>query len=175
MKRRLTTVVLVVTAMVALSGCTESSREAVVPAGKVSDQQLTVYGTQRRLSYKDTCGNNGPLAVCVDRIAISETSTVIEARVRNSTQSAYSYGYTSDAPVALVNERGATLLHPSENHSAIKERFEPGETPVKFSLAGRLEGEPAIFSLNGIQLPDEARTNLVQGDEFSIQVRLGGG
>lgn len=151
MKETIAIFLAVMTSVIA-AGCMEKSGPAQTErmGKKVADRRLNVYSSVRRLSYRDACGRNGPITICVDGIVISDAATIIETRITNSSPQAYSNGNVPRVAVL----RG---MDPSERLDAIEERpcepVQPGERRLLFRADRHFEGDPMALSVDDIGKP----------------------
>lgn len=147
--RKTIAIFLAVMISVIVAGCVEKSGPAQTErtGKKVVDQRLNVYSSIRRLSYRDACGRNGPITICVDGIVISDTATVIETRITNSSPQTYSNGNVPRVAVL----RG---VEPGERLDAIEqwpcEPVQPGERRLLFRADRHFEGDPMALSIDDI-------------------------
>jgi hypothetical protein len=155
----------IMTALIAVlpAGCTSKPGEPVMTGKKVTDQLLATYAPLRRLTYRDACGSEGTLTVCVDRITISDTATLVETRIRNSSKSPYFRGYASGATAVLTNAADETGSLIGGNAGG---NPQTGEMKVQFRMEGHFRGEPAALAVNG------SGKSAASG-EFPVVVRLG--
>lgn len=148
------------------AACTTKPGDAGIRTRKVADQRLAAYTPIRRLTYRNACGSDGALTICVDRINMSDTATLVEARVRNASPLLYLQGNMKEASVLLADDAGMTLVWgngESMEYQGLEERV------VHFRMEGHFSGEPTIFMLNNIRRksPEHADRG------FSIVARLG--
>lgn len=163
--------IFVIASVVVLTGvcaaCTTTPGDGGVKVGKIADQRLAAYTPIRRVTYRDVCSSEGPLTVCIDRISMSETSTLVEARIRNASPQPYLQGNMKEASVLLADDTGRSLIwenrEPME-YQGLEERI------VHFKMAGHFSGEPSILMMNNIK----RKSPRDKGREFSIVARLGG-
>lgn len=146
--------------------CTTKPGGAGDTPKKVADQRLATYTPIRRLTYRNACGSEGPLTICVDRITLSESAALVEARIRNSSSERYVQGAAKEASVLLADNSGMTLAW-----SKVGPMEYPGteEMVVHFRMEGHFSGEPYAVVLNSIR---KKRTEH-GGHGFSIVAMLG--
>lgn len=148
------------------TACTTTPGNAEVRSNKVSEQRLAAYAPIRRLTYRDACGSEGALTVCVDRISISDSATLVEARIKNASRQPCFLEDTKAASVLLADGSGMTREWDNAGGMELK----AGEERVaRFRFEGRFSGEPAIFMVNNV------RTKSVNqaGRGLSVVARLG--
>lgn len=145
-------------------GCTTKTDEAGAATKKVADQRLATYNAIRRLTYKNACGSEGALSICVERILTSETATVVEAKVKNTSSYSYLNGGTSTATILLRSDANETLRCVGDKTFSLKS----GETDIKFQMQGQLKGEPTVFIMSDISHPATEQNN----KDLSILVNL---
>lgn len=155
--------------MVTAAGCTGKSGDSGVTGKKVADQRLAVYNSIRRLLYRDACGSAGPITICVDKIVISDTATVVETRVRNSSAQAYLDDNAGGAGVLRAAGTDEALqLHPERAGQSVG----PGESRLVFRVEDKFQGNPAVLAINKVVgiyaegMPEQSNGGL------SILVRL---
>jgi hypothetical protein len=136
---------------------------------KVADQLLNSYSPVRRLTYRDACGGDGALTVCVERISISDSATLVEVRVRNGNRFSYVLGGPGGR-VFLADADGETIA----GDRVSERQLEPGEVPMLFRMSGRLRGEPVLLTLQGIERPPMLEPPYQAGKRASLEVRLAG-
>lgn len=148
------------------AACTTKPGGAGDVPRKVADQRLATYTPIRRVTYRNACGSNGPLTVCVDRITLSAAAAVVEARIRNSSPERYVQGAAREASVSLADNTGKTLAWsnggPME-YPGLEERF------VRFRMEGDFSGEPHRVLVNRIREKRKEQTD----HGFSIVTLLG--
>jgi hypothetical protein len=144
------------------AGCTAKPGDTVEATRKVSDQLLATYIPLRRLSYRNACGSEGVVTICVERISISDDTTLVEARIINASQSRYPLGNGSDDALILANDAGERLVWGSGKPG---EYVKPGVVDMRFRMAGHFTGEPASLTMNAAGA----------GRGRAIMVRLGAG
>ena len=147
-------------------GCTAKPGDAGVKSRKVADQRLATYTPIRRLSYRNACGGEGPLTLCVERVTLSDSAALVEIRIRNMSQETYVQGTAGAASVFLADEAGIRLAWSSAD---LLEYPGQEERIVRFRMEGNLGGEPHAVMLNNI------RRKSVQdaGHGFSVVATLG--
>jgi len=148
------------------AACKTESGDAGGRPGKVADQRLATYSPIRRLTYRDVCGSEGPLTLCVDRVILSDNATLVEARVTNVSSQPYVSGNVEEATVLLANDTGMALV---SNKGESMEFQGMQERAVRFKMEGPFGGEPATFIVNNIRRKSQQRTD----PGFSVTVRLG--
>ena len=148
------------------SACTTSPQSAEVRPRKVVEQRLAAYTPLRRLTYRDACGSEGPLTICVDRISVSDTATLVETRVKNALSQPYLLEGAKESAVLLADDAGMIV----ESYQAWHREWQGlEERVVHFRLEGHFSGEPAIFTVKNIR-----RKSPEHADKgFFIVVRLG--
>ena len=158
--------VLVLVLVTACAACTTPPGTAGERTRKVAEQRLAAYTPIRRLAYRDACGSDGPLTVCVDRISISDSAVLVEARIRNASSQSYLQGNTGGTSVLLADDTGTMQVGyngEAVEFQGVKERV------VHFRMEGHFAGEPAIFTMNTIR-----KKGAAQADQaMSIMARLG--
>jgi hypothetical protein len=145
-------------------GCTTKSDEAGVTTKKVAEQRLVTYDTIRRLIYKDACGSEGPLSICVERILISGTATVVEAKIKNVSSYSYLNGGVSTAMILLKSDSNEKISCVNDKPLSLKS----GETNIKFQMQGHFKGEPIVFVMSDFVSLSPLRSN----KNLSILVNL---
>lgn len=147
------------------AACTTKPKDVGIRPRKVADQRLAAYTPIRRLTYRDVCGSEGQLSICVDRISMSDSATLVEARIRNTSPQSYVQENMKKASVLLADDAGMTLVWDNwENmeYLGLQERV------VHFRMEGHFSGEPTILMVNNIR-----RKSLEHVDRgFSIVARL---
>lgn len=164
--KRLTKIAVITVLVTACAACTTQPGTTGDRTKKVAEQRLAAYTPIRRLAYRDACGSDGPLTVCVDRISISDSAVLVEARIRNASPQPYLQGNRSGASVLLADETGMTLVGYNGEAMEFQGVKEKG---VHFRMEGHFAGEPAIFMVNDIR-----KKGAAQADQaMSIMARLG--
>jgi hypothetical protein len=125
------------------AGCTPRPQGKGATPRKVGDQLLAVYTPLRRLSYRNACGSSRDITICVDRISISDSVTLVETRLSNASRSGFSLTTTDEAAI-LVNQAGERVVGESRDGKYLR----PGDTTMRFRLEGHLAGEPAALTVN---------------------------
>jgi len=162
---RLVTILIAAVLAASCAACTTKAGETGIGARKVADQRLATYTPIRRLTYRNVCGSEGPLTICVDRINMSDTATLIEAKIRNSSPQPYLQAGMKEASVLLTDDTGMTLVWDngeSMEYRGLEERV------AHFRMEGHFRGEPAILKVNNIRRKSPEHAD----QEFSIMVRL---
>jgi hypothetical protein len=146
--------------------CTTNSGDAGISSRKVADQRLAAYSPIRRLTYLNACGSEGPLTVCVDRITLSDSAALVEARIRNTSPQVYIQENMNEASVILADDAGKSLAWDNKES---REYQGAEEKVLRFRMEGHFSGEPTILMMNNIR-----RKNLGRPDQgVSIAARLG--
>jgi hypothetical protein len=163
---RIAVFIMAVVLAASCTACTTTPGDTGTRAGKVADQRLAAYTPIRRLTYRDVCGSEGPLTICVDRITLSDDAALVEARVRNASPQPYVQGDMKEASVILEDDTGMTLVWDNvggTEYQGLEERV------VRFRMEGHFSGEPAIIMVNNIR-----RKSSEPADRgFSLVARLG--
>lgn len=134
---------------------------------KVSEQRLSTYTPLRRLSYRNACGSNGPITLCVERITISENAALLEMRIHNSSERPYVLGNGSPPSLLLTNSGGSALKGQIE-------KLEQIPASAAKHLCCKLDGN-ITGKLKELNMEDIAATHHPQGKRYNkITVALGG-
>lgn len=152
----------------ASAGCTGKPEGVGTPGKKIADQRLATYSPIRRLTYRDACGSEGPITVCVDRIVVSDAATVIEARIRNASFHASPQAFAPKA--TLRGERPGEALDLREGKPGAA--LEPGERKAVFMADGHFEGNPVAITLSDFARPEGSEKLEPSHDSLSIVVQL---
>lgn len=142
---KIATALLAVVMTALCAACTAPPGDGGVRTGKISDQQLGAYTPIHRLTYRNACGSEGPLTVCVDRITLSDSAVLVEARIKNASPDTYVQSATQGVSVMLADNNGRTLARDGGNSTEY-----PGlkEKAVSFRMEGHFSGEPYAFMVN---------------------------
>jgi hypothetical protein len=149
--RKIVALLLVVALSIVCVACTTTPGGVGAQDRKVGDQRLTTYTPMRRLTYRNACGSEGALTVCIDRIIMSDSAVVVEARIKNGTPEKYVLNATDGASVLLADKAGRTLNWDGGNsteYPGLKEKI------VRFRMEGHFGEEPYAVMINGIKKMD---------------------
>ena len=130
------------------AACTAPSGENGVRTGKIADQRLATYTPVRRLTYRNACGSEGPLTVCVDRITLSDTAALVEARITNRSAEGYVQSVVQGAAVMLTDNCGRTLAW---SDGDIQEYPGSHEKAGRFRMEGHFSGDPYSVMVGNIR------------------------
>lgn len=169
--RRYGTVLLGIAGFLTCVGCHQRPVPTERSVKKVADQVLAVYTPLRRLSYRDTCAGDGEFSVCVDRISVTDTATLVEARVKNGTPFSYSIGGAGCVNAVLTGSDGGKVTW---EDGKPPRHLDPGESHLRFKMDGRLAGEPVLLTIQGIEKPPMLEPPYRTGKTAAISVRLDG-
>lgn len=133
---------------------------------RVMEQRLAAYTPIRRLTYRDACGSDGPLTICVERISIADSAALVEARISNASPQPYLQESPPGARALLADDAGMNL---EWSNGVAMEYHGRKETIVHFRMEGHCAGNPARFMVNNIRMKGAAETN----PGISLMVRLG--
>jgi len=131
------------------AACTSSQGDNGVRNGKIGDQRLGAYTQIRRLTYRNACGSEGPLTVCVDRITLSDSAALVEARINNVATEKYVQSPTEEASVLLADKSGRTLAW---DGNIITEYPGMTEKAVSFRMEGHFSEEPYAIMVNNFRI-----------------------
>lgn len=120
-------------------GCSAESTGNTQAIKKVSEQQLSTYTTLRRISYRNTCGSEGLISVCVERITISDNAAMLEMRIINSSPESYVPGRDNPPSLLLTSSGGNVLKGRVVNLEQIPSS---GEKYFYCKLDGNITGNP---------------------------------
>jgi hypothetical protein len=132
-------------------------------------RQIGMDSPEREYSFKQACGSEGPITICVENITQSAKYTLVTARIRNNSESAYLHGYPSKESVFLEDE----------SHEAIElvevspvEFLGPGECVLLFRLAGSLSGRPARLTVHNIRRAPTDKPPFQLEKQLTIEIKL---
>jgi hypothetical protein len=165
--KKIATALLSVILITLSAACSPPAGGNGVRTGKISDQRLGVYTPIRRLTYRNACGSEWPLTVCVDRITLSDTTALVEARIKNAAPESYVQNATDDELVILADKNGRTLGWNSGKSTEYPGMKEKG---VSFRMEGHFSGEPYAVMLNSIRRKTVGHTD----QSLSVVAMLGG-
>jgi len=157
-------IVLVMTMLCA--ACTTKPDAVGSTPKKVADQRLAAYTAIRRMSYRNACGSEGPLTICVDRITLSEGAALVDARVSNVSPERYLQGTAREGSVWLVDKNGKKLAVGNGETVGY-----PGDEEIaaRFRLERYFKEEPHAVVLNRVR----KRGSQPGVHDISITARLG--
>lgn len=146
--KKISTALLAVVLTTLCAACTSSPVDGGVRSGKIGDQRLGAYTQIRRLTYRNACGSEGALTVCVDRITLSDSAALVEARIRNAAPNGYVQSAKDGTSVMLADKSGRTLAWDGGNSAEF-----PGmkEKSVSFRMEGHFSEEPYAVMVNSIR------------------------
>ncbi|MDD2853374.1 MAG: hypothetical protein PHY09_15930 [Desulfuromonadaceae bacterium] len=145
---KISTVLLVAVLTMLCAACTSPAGDGGVRSGKIGDQRLGAYTQIRRLTYRNVCGSGGPLTVCVDRITLSDSAVLVEARIKNAAPERYVQSAKEGTSILLADKSGRTLAWDggySMEYPGMKEKS------VSFRMEGHFSEEPHAVMVNRIR------------------------
>jgi hypothetical protein len=159
---------LVVTAaMVVYAGCPRRLKQSGPALMEGAGRQATTGS----FTYREACGSQGPVTVCVDEITRSGADTLVSARIRNFSAGAYQHGYPSKAAVLLTDDANDEL-ELAEVKSA--EHLGAGDARLKFRMGGHLAGTPHTLTVQNIRKYPIDKPPYQLEKQFSLVVQLAG-
>ena len=156
--------IVVVLLIAALTGCSDVPDPMMK---NVSEQLLVTYSPVRRLTYRNACGENGPIRICVERITTSDAAVLLELRINNRLTTTYQSLNASEPEILLASGNGAFLTGKLPLLQPIPAS---GEMNLYCRLDGQLSGELKMLVVDNVAAGSLAQKN----HNFKIAIDLGG-
>lgn len=148
-------------------GCSSGTKGSGPEVAQVREQQLAVYMPLRRFSYKNTCGGDGSINVCVERITLSDTAAHVELRISSNSGRPSLPMKAAALPLLIKSSAGTQLYGWTE--SVGRDSISGGRL-CQCRLEGQLLGKPQemiVWNPGTMHLANRA-------EHEQITIQLGG-